>query len=50
MEILTKRHAARLRRMARMPLLSPRQWLRRLVFWIGALVFALFALTTLKLR
>jgi H+/Cl- antiporter ClcA len=30
--------------MARMPLISPRQWLRRLVFWIGALVVAVVAI------
>jgi H+/Cl- antiporter ClcA len=44
MEILTKHRAARLRRMARMPLISPRQWLRRLVFWIGALLVAVVAI------
>jgi H+/Cl- antiporter ClcA len=30
--------------MARMPLLSPRQWVRRLVFWIGALLVAVVAI------
>lgn len=30
--------------MARMPLISPRQWLRRLVFWIGALLVAVVAI------
>jgi H+/Cl- antiporter ClcA len=44
MAVLTKHHAARLRRMARMPLISPRQWLRRLVFWIGALLVAVVAI------
>jgi H+/Cl- antiporter ClcA len=44
MEVLTKRRVMRWRRMARMPLLSPRQWLRRLVFWIGALLVAVIAI------
>jgi H+/Cl- antiporter ClcA len=44
MEILTKHRAAQLRRMARMPLVSPRQWVRRLVFWIGALLVAVVAI------
>jgi H+/Cl- antiporter ClcA len=35
---------ARLRRLARLPLVSPRQWLRRLVFWIGAVVVAIVAI------
>lgn len=30
----------RLRRMGRMPLVSPRLWWRRLVFWVGAIVVA----------
>ncbi|MDE2198238.1 MAG: chloride channel protein [Rhodospirillales bacterium] len=34
----------RLRRYARLPLLSPRQWLRRAVFWLGAVVVALIAI------
>jgi H+/Cl- antiporter ClcA len=34
----------RLRRMARLPLLSPRQWLRRTVFWAGAVIVALLAI------
>jgi H+/Cl- antiporter ClcA len=28
----------RLRRLARLPLVSPRQWLRRFIFWIGAVL------------
>ncbi|HEY2132243.1 MAG TPA: chloride channel protein [Acetobacteraceae bacterium] len=35
---------SRLRRMARLPLLSPRQWLRRVVFWLGAVIVALLAI------
>src|SRR3984885_4735185 len=30
----------RLRRLTRLPLISPRQWLRRLVFWVGAVLVA----------
>ncbi len=44
MEILTKHRVSRLRRMARMPLISPRQWLRRVVFWVGALLVAVIAI------
>ena len=29
-----------LRRLTRLPLISPRQWLRRLVFWVGAVLVA----------
>jgi H+/Cl- antiporter ClcA len=32
-----------LRRMGRMPLVSPRQWWRRVVFWVGAVVVATVA-------
>jgi H+/Cl- antiporter ClcA len=32
-----------LRRMGRMPLVSPRLWLRRLVFWVGAVLVAVVA-------
>jgi H+/Cl- antiporter ClcA len=39
-----KRFRTRVRRAARMPLLSPRQWRRRLVFWFGAGIVALVAL------
>ncbi len=35
---------ARLRRLSRMPLISPRLWLRRLVFWLGAICVALMAI------
>jgi H+/Cl- antiporter ClcA len=34
----------RLRRLRRLPLISPRQWLRRLVFWIGAVVVGTVAI------
>jgi H+/Cl- antiporter ClcA len=33
----------RLRRMGRMPLISPRLWWRRVVFWVGAIVVATVA-------
>jgi H+/Cl- antiporter ClcA len=36
--------AARLRRLRRMPLISPRMWLRRMVFWLGAILVALVAI------
>ncbi|HEY4174114.1 MAG TPA: hypothetical protein VGM42_13880 [Rhodopila sp.] len=32
-----------LRRMGRMPLVSPRQWWRRVVFWVGAVLVAAVA-------
>ncbi len=35
---------ARLRRLGRMPLVSPRLWLRRIVFWSGALLVAVVAI------
>ena len=31
---------SKLRRLTRLPLISPRQWLRRLVFWVGAVFVA----------
>ena len=34
----------RLRRIARLPLISPRQWLRRVVFWTGAVLVATVAI------
>ena len=34
----------RLRRVRRLPLLSPRLWMRRLVYWLGALLVALMAI------
>ena len=34
----------RLRRLRRLPLVSPRQWFRRLVFWAGAIVVAAVAI------
>jgi hypothetical protein len=33
----------RLRRMGRMPLVSPRLWWRRVVFWVGAVMVAAVA-------
>jgi len=33
-----------LRRLARLPLISPRQWLRRIVFWAGAVIVAVVAI------
>jgi H+/Cl- antiporter ClcA len=35
----------RLRRMGRMPLVSPRLWWRRVVFWVGAVLVAAVAVT-----
>src|SRR5580700_4391771 len=34
----------RLRRIVRLPLVSPRQWLRRVVFWVGAVLVATMAI------
>jgi H+/Cl- antiporter ClcA len=34
----------RLRRLRRMPLVSPRQWRRRVVFWLGAVMVAVVAI------
>jgi H+/Cl- antiporter ClcA len=39
-----RRLPMRMRRASRLPLLSPRQWRRRLVFWCGAILVALVAL------
>lgn len=33
-----------LRRLRRLPLVSPRQWLRRLVFWVGAILVSVMAI------
>lgn len=41
---MTPERRARLRRLARMPLVSPRLWLRRLVFWIGAMLVSVMAI------
>jgi len=41
---LSTRLSYRLRRAARLPLLSPRQWLRRVGTWAGAVLVALLAL------
>jgi H+/Cl- antiporter ClcA len=38
------RYRSRLRRLRRMPLVSPRQWYRRLVFWAGAILVAAIAI------
>jgi H+/Cl- antiporter ClcA len=37
------RRLVRLRRMTRMPLVSPRLWFRRLVFWVGAVLVSIVA-------
>ncbi len=34
----------RARRISRLPLVSPRQWLRRVVFWLGAIIVAVVAI------
>jgi H+/Cl- antiporter ClcA len=39
----------RLRRLVRLPLVSPRLWLRRIVFWCGALVIGLAAIAFARL-
>lgn len=36
--------SARLRKMSRLPLISPRQWKRRLVYWCGAIIVAIIAI------
>jgi H+/Cl- antiporter ClcA len=41
---MTPERRAWLRRLARMPLVSPRLWLRRLVFWIGATLVSVIAI------
>jgi H+/Cl- antiporter ClcA len=43
MEVGRSRWLMRLRRMGRMPLVSPRLWWRRVVFWVGAFVVAAVA-------
>ena len=42
---MTPERRTRLRRLARMPLVSPRLWLRRLVFWSGAMLVSVFAIS-----
>ncbi len=37
-------HRTRLRRVARMPLVSPRLWLRRITFWLGAVLVSVVAI------
>jgi chloride channel protein, CIC family len=37
---MTRAARTRLRRLTRLPVVSPRQWLRRLVFWAGAVFIA----------
>src|ERR1700722_7502206 len=39
-----KRFPPGVRRIARLPLISPRQWLRRVVFWVGAVLVATMAI------
>ena len=41
---LPARHQRRLRRLRRLPLVSPRQWVRRLAFWAGAVLVSAFAI------
>ncbi len=41
---LVARYRRQLRRLGRMPLISPRMWLRRLVFWTGAVLVSLMAI------
>jgi H+/Cl- antiporter ClcA len=43
-ERLTLGRAARLRRIARLPLVSPRQWLPRVIFWVGAIGVSVVAI------
>ncbi|HQT78471.1 MAG: chloride channel protein [Rhodospirillales bacterium 20-64-7] len=43
MDVAHGRRLMRLRRMGRMPLISPRLWFRRVVFWVGALLVATVA-------
>src|SRR3954454_9734557 len=38
----------RLRHMGRMPLISPRLWWRRVVFWVGAIIVAVVAIAFAK--
>ena len=40
MEVGRSTRMLRLRRMGRMPLMSPRLWWRRVVFWVGAIIVA----------
>ena len=43
MEVGRTGRLMRLRRMGRMPLMSPRLWWRRVVFWVGAVLVAAVA-------
>ena len=43
MEVGRSSRVMRLRRIGRMPLISPRLWWRRVVFWVGALLVAVVA-------
>ena len=43
MDVGKSRHLIRLRRLGRMPLVSPRLWWRRAVFWVGAILVAAVA-------
>jgi H+/Cl- antiporter ClcA len=48
MDVARSRLLARLRRMGRMPLVSPRLWWRRVVFWVGAVLVATVAVAFAK--
>ena len=48
MEASRRGRVGRLRRVGRMPLVSPRLWWRRLVFWVGAVLIAVVAVTFAK--
>src|ERR1700752_1249863 len=44
MPTLTRLARVRLRRLTRLPMISPREWLRRVVFWAGAVLVAVVAI------
>jgi H+/Cl- antiporter ClcA len=48
MEVGRSGRMVRLRRMGRMPLVSPRLWWRRVVFWVGAILVAAVAVAFAK--
>lgn len=48
MELGQSARLLRFRRMGRMPLVSPRLWWRRVVFWVGAVLVAAVAVTFAK--
>jgi len=41
---LNRMSRVRLRRLTRLPMISPREWVRRLVFWVGAMFVAVVAI------